>query len=337
MQVKQLSTISMKKNLYILTLLLMFVSCKHEDSGQAGFYYNTENFNTQNNKTATTHAQRVFIRLMDMDDNGMGPEYHACLKSFNQGANKQGFIPVITVSNRSFVAKTTAHREMMVLKSEDMLEHLCRQFSIRYNEIYVDCDWTPGTKNNYFAFLRSLHKISDKKISCAVRLRQLNNPGFYGIPPVGRVTIICCPDIIKKEKEVAEKVPDYRSLKQYMTAINNYPLKTDLALPINRIIINNSENKQQTYYIYGITPEEKDTLLHLEHTKDERCFTVKKDMVFHGIVLQKGSSVKIDRLNQEELRPAKEFLANQIKKDYNLIYYGVDQDVFSDRNQRNLN
>lgn len=332
--------ISMNKNkyLYIVLLCLMCFSCKNDSPNKTGFYYNTENFNIQYNETGLSDAERIFIHLLDMDDNGMGPEYHKYLKSFNQGNHKQGYIPVITISNRSFIAKTTAHREMMVAKSEGMLEQLCRQFSMRYNEIYVDCDWTPGTKNNYFAFLRSLHKISDKKISCAVRLRQLSNPGFYGIPPVDHVTIICCPDLIKKEKGTTDTLPDYNKLIPYLSAINNYPVKTDLALPLNRVTINNIDTKQPTYYVYGITPEEKDSLSHSEHNqKDAHNYILEKDIVFHGILLHKGSSITFEEFNIKKLKPTREFLATKIRKDYHLIYYGIDQETYQRHNQLNLN
>jgi hypothetical protein len=53
-------------------------------------------------------------------------------------------------------------------------------------EIQIDCDWTAGTKNDYFKFLKKLKAISQKK-SLLHEAHQVKIK-VLGIPPVKKFT-----------------------------------------------------------------------------------------------------------------------------------------------------
>lgn len=64
--------------------------------------------------------------------------------------------------------------EKIVKRVDDM----CRANHIQYNEIQLDCDWTKGTKDLFFALCHEVkHLLHDKKkgLSATIRLHQLRD------------------------------------------------------------------------------------------------------------------------------------------------------------------
>ena len=107
-----------------------------------------------------------------------------------------------------------ADRIMMLLKTR------LDQFDI-INEkiIHIDCDWSVASKEKYFDLLQYMEILpffTNKQITVAVRPRQVENSGQYGIPPVKRA-------VYTLDVQSEEFKPDL---------IKGYPIELDLLLPL---------------------------------------------------------------------------------------------------------
>lgn len=100
------------------------------------------------------------------------------------------------------------------------------------DEIQIDCDWTPSTREKYFAFLNHLKQtIVPKKISCTVRLHQYRERDKNGIPPVDRGVLMCYNVADAGSSNTQNAILDPALVKGYLKA-GNYPIPLDIALPI---------------------------------------------------------------------------------------------------------
>jgi len=99
-------------------------------------------------------------------------------------------------------------------------------------EIQIDCDWTAGTRDKYFRFLKAMKRLnSGKDLSATIRLYPYKYPDKTGIPPVDRGMLMCYNLGNIRDVNTGNSVFDIATLKQYLDA-KPYPLQLDIAFPI---------------------------------------------------------------------------------------------------------
>ena len=113
---------------------------------------------------------------------------------------------------------------------------------LRPQEIQFDCDWTEGTRAEYFAFLRAYRGLSRQILSATIRLHQVKFPGRTGIPPVDSGVLMYY-NIGNIDGGDNRSIYEKRIADRYMPALPAYPLPLDVALPIFSWGIQIRENK----------------------------------------------------------------------------------------------
>ncbi len=216
-----------------------------------GFYYWKTEFlwNEEDNKLLIKQlkSQKLYIRLFDViwQNNTAQP---AGTLSFTDSLpqNELSIIPVVFITQD--VVRQISEKEVdslakkIVIKVYNMLQ---RQKINHVEELQIDCDWTEKSQKIYFKLLESIKKykiINDSnntvalfkksEISCTIRLYPMKYYKKLGIPPVDKGMLMCYnlenPTILTNKNSILS----YKTASAYLSALPNYPLQLDIALPI---------------------------------------------------------------------------------------------------------
>lgn len=99
-------------------------------------------------------------------------------------------------------------------------------------ELQLDCDWTDGTREAFFAMLRQLEALSGLPLSSTIRLHQVKYRERTGVPPVERGMLMFY-NMGKLSAEPGSRlIFDAESAAKYVARLGEYPLPLDVALPL---------------------------------------------------------------------------------------------------------
>ncbi len=183
----------------------------------------------------------------------------------------------------------------------DSLAKLDRQaFLDKNNEMQIDCDWTPSTKDAYFAFLKKLQAaMPQHKFTCTVRLHQFRDREQAGIPPVQSATLMCYNVAPPSELKTANAIFDPALVEGYLKE-KTYPLPLEAALPLFSWGALFHED-QFRGLASGLTEKEvKNNPLFKAAGQGRYQFT--QDTVFTGVYMREGDLVRLDGPSQADLQ-----------------------------------
>ncbi len=322
----------MKKTLFYLLLLFIIFSCKEQKPHDYTFYYwKTKLALNQAEKAALEKAGTPYIytRFFDVDKiDGKFQPVAVATKNQSFETHKK-IIPVIFITNRTFLYIKKEEIKFLAENIFKMVEKKTDEFRFENtDEIQIDCDWTAGTQNDYFEFLKELQTISKKKITSTLRLHQVKNKDLMGIPPVEKVYLMCYSTSSPLENSGKNSILDAGILKNYLSDLGNYPIKKiDVALPIYSWgIITNHLGKHKL--INALNAEDLKNPGFEKISENE--ITVKKDGFYFGHFLNKGFKIRTEQITDEQLDEVIEFL-NQKKLIFNIIYYQLDGKFIENR------
>ncbi len=161
------------------------------------------------------------------------------------------------------------------------------------SEYQVDCDWTEGTSETYFALLQALKaqpQLAGKKLSVTIRLYQVKYRGKTGTPPADKGLLMCYNTGSFRNPFAPNSILHLPEVKDYLGPLQSYPLHLDLALPLFRWTL---WFKQHRFagILRGLEPDSLQHYPFLVAEKDHlyRCTT---DTLLQGYPLQKGDLLK---------------------------------------------
>lgn len=312
----------------IFQLLLVFflvVSCREKQMHPYTFYYWKTNLAL--NKTekkalgeSTTHF--LCTRFFDVDKINGTFEPVAVITKDKSFSTEKEIVPTIFITNRTFYRIKGEEIQFLAKSITDLIKKKVKDYQLASsNEIQIDCDWTGGTKDDYFKFLTELKKISRKEISCTLRLHQVKDKNLMGIPPVEKVYLMCYSTSSPLENSDKNSILDVNILKSYLSKLEDYPLKNiEVALPI---------------YSWGIVTNHlgKHKLINALSEKDlknpdfkkisDHEIEIMKDGFYFGSFMSKGFKIKAEQISEEQLDDVTRFLDKKLNR-YNIIYYQLD-------------
>ncbi|WP_435522990.1 hypothetical protein [Chryseobacterium indoltheticum] len=313
------------KVLSYLLVFLFLASCSKKEKHPYSFYYWKTNLkfnNIEKEVLAKANAPYLYTRFFDVDKVNGKFEPVAVITQDKSFKTEKEIVPTVFITNRSFINIQKEEIPFLAKKINDLIKKKTADYNLKVNqEIQIDCDWTAGTKNDYFEFLKQLKKISQKEINCTLRLHQVKDKNVMGIPPVEKVYLMCYSTSSPLENSDKNSILDLNIMKSYLSKLEEYPVKKiEVALPIYSWgIITNHLGKHKLINALSAKDLDNPNFKKISDTEIE----ILKDGFYFGNFLNKGFKIKVEEISQEQLNSVIEFLDKKISS-YNIIYYQLD-------------
>lgn len=321
------------KALKFLCILLFIFSCsKKQDHPYTFYYWKTKLILNADEKKALdkTTIPYLYTRFFDVDKSGGKFQPVGIITKDKSFKLRQKIVPVIFITNRTFLYIQKEEITFLAQNINDLIHKKISEYRLNTaSEIQIDCDWTVGTKDDYFSFLKELKKISGKEITCTLRLHQVKDKLQTGIPPVEKVYLMCYSTSSPLENSDKNSILDVNTLKSYLSNIDDYPLKKiEVALPIYSWgIVTNYLGKHKLINALSEKDLENPNFKKISNHEIE----ILKDGFYFGNYMNKGFRIKIESISENQLTEVIRFLDKKIPH-YNIIYYQLDSKFVNDKN-----
>ncbi|MCJ7934424.1 MAG: hypothetical protein MUW56_12500 [Chryseobacterium sp.] len=315
------------KHLKILFLFLLFliVSCNGKENHPYTFYYWKTKLKLDNEEKKALDKATVpylYTRFFDVDKvNGKFQPVAVITKDQSFQTGKQ-IVPIVFITNQTLLGISAEEIKFLAESIHHLIQKKSGEYQLKItDEIQIDCDWTAGTRDDYFKFLKELKKVSAKKISCTLRLHQVKDKKQTGVPPVEKVYLMCYSTSSPLEKSDKNSILDTEVLKSYLSKIEDYPIqKIEVALPIYSWgIVTNHLKKHKLINALSKKDLENPSFKKISDNEAE----ILKDGFYFGSYLNKGFKIKVEEISNEQLQDVIGFLEKKIPH-FNIIYYQLD-------------
>ena len=309
---------------FFFFICLLFISCEKKSPNNYGFYYWRTEFSlnkTEKDLLQKSTSKDFYIRIFDLDKKE-GNISKVGEINFKQKIDfKQNIVPVIFITNRTWEGATENDFNFAINTIYNSIKNLEENSGKKISEIQIDCDWTPQTKNDYFKFLEKLKAKTQKDISCTLRLHQVKDKKETGIPPVKKVYLMCYATSSPLENLDKNTILDVATLKNYLSKLEDYPVKMDVALPIYSWgIVTNHLGKRKL--INALTEED------LQNQNFEKLgnstYRILKDGFYFGMYLNKNFTIKVESIPENDILEVQKFIDKKINQPHLYIYYHLD-------------
>lgn len=309
---------------FFIFISLLFISCEKKSPNNYAFYYWRTEFNL--NKTEKELLQKstskdFYIRIFDLDKKE-GNISKVGEINFKQKLDfEQNIVPVIFITNRTWESATENDFNFATNTIYNSIKKLEENSNKKISEIQIDCDWTNKTKTDYFKFLEKLKAKTQKEISCTLRLHQVKDKKETGIPPVKKVYLMCYATSSPLENLEKNTILDVPTLKNYLSKLEDYPVKMNVALPIYSWgIVTNHLGKRKL--INALTEEDLKTQ-NFEKLGNS-TYKILKDGFYFGMYLNKNFTIKVEPIPEKDIIEVQKFIDQKIKYPHLYIYYHLD-------------
>lgn len=236
----------MKKIVSLVIVSCLFISCfmketKVENVERAFYYWKSTDFydGQINTKISKSKVKKIYFKLFEVD-------YSETMGNFPYEKNKPSEYDFRDLDSVTIVPTVFIKNEIFQYNNDKSLDGLADNIVFLidkyhdgndkvifdYSEIQIDCDWTKSTKDKYFYLLKKIKELSNKDISCTLRLYPYKYPDVMGIPPVDKAMLMCYNLIKPLSNKNKNSILDLVELKTYLNERRSYPLHLDVALPV---------------------------------------------------------------------------------------------------------
>lgn len=314
-------------------LFIFLVSCSPKENHSYTFYYwKTKLSLNQGEKKTLDQATfpYLYTRFFDIDKiDGKFQPVGVITKDKSFETQKQ-IVPTVFITNRTFLYIKKEEITFLAKNISDLIQKKVSEFDLKTNnEIQIDCDWTAGTKDDYFKFLKELQKVSGREITCTLRLHQVKDKNQTGIPPVKKVYLMCYSTSSPLENSDKNSILDVNTLKSYLSKVDEYPIRQiEVALPIYSWgIVTNYLGKHKLINALSKNDLQNPNFKMISENEAE----IRKDGFYFGNYLNKGFRIKIEEISDQQLEDVVDFLQKKIPH-FNIIYYQLDSKFVTDQN-----
>jgi hypothetical protein len=212
--------------------VFLFLAQKEKQVRRSNYWQTNFNINKEEHQTLNElNCSELYIRLFDIDIKNDSIVPLGIIKNLDSFPNNLQLIPVVFITNRTFIETKPENIKQLAINTHSKISSLLKQANKSCKKIQIDCDWSQGTKHNYFQFLKQFKALDTTlQLSCTIRLHQVKYPTITGIPPVDEGTIMYYNMGKLNGKE--NSIYNSTDANKYIESIAYYPLKCSIALPI---------------------------------------------------------------------------------------------------------
>lgn len=326
-------TISYRFGFLLLAMVLVLTAACDQQHHVVtrGFYYWKTSFklsHDEEQQLTNAGCTKLYLRCFDVvwNENTNRPQPVGILSSRGNLPNTFSYVPVVFITQQVIARINTSELPALAENTANLLQQLATRHNITPNEVQIDCDWTATTRDRYFAFLELLKKqpfLLNKKISCTVRLHQVKYRKTSGIPPVDRALIMCYNVGNLKQPGSHNSIIDVALTKNYLDALDEYPLPADIALPIFSWCLHFRGGKLQGI-LRVITPDEVPANPAFTQRKKD-LFVCRKDTLWQGYAFLSGDELRIEGPSLKNLLSVARFTSKKVRNDsLNVLFFHAD-------------
>jgi len=159
-------------------------------------------------------------------------------------------------------------------------------------ELQLDCDWTDGSRDAFFALLARVRERSGLPLSATIRLHQIKYRERTGVPPVERGMLMFYNMGQFSADPEARAIFDPQSAARYLARVSEYPLPLDVALPIWSWTVHLRDDAVEGL-LQSTDPDELAALPFLRRAAPDR-YVATQTAFLHGTLLREGDMLKIE-------------------------------------------
>lgn len=316
-----------------LLLLLFFLACGvPPPAPNPAFYHWKSNFGLtayEQERLERLGAERLYVRYFDVDwEEGPGPIPVGALQEPGPDSFGGEVVPVVFLTNRTFEQLPEEETDTLARKTARKLREMHGARLLQ--EVQMDCDWTAGTRERYFEFLRKLRNYLPEglTLSATIRLHQVKFREQTGVPPVDRGMLMYYNmgrvDDTTETNSILR--PDIGA--QYLLRVGEYPLPLDAALPLFSWGVVFREGRL-VHLLHGL---ERDVLQDSSHFAPTLAghYRVKRGTWRKGVFLYPGDELRYEGVNPENLQTAARQLGRALPADErHVVFYHLDSAILS--------
>lgn len=229
--------------LLLVSFVLIYTGCRTSEADRparrAMYYWKTRlNLNNYDKAFLREHqVEHLWVRCFDVDwdSQQQRPMPIGVLQMDESLSIDQPIVPVVFITNRCIRALADSQVSSLAHQIDGLLSHLKSAHpSITWQpEWQIDCDWTTQTKQRYFTLLDSLHALRpNDTLTATIRLHQVRQMSKTGVPPVDRGMLMVYNMGDLQQVGDHNSILDEQTLAPYLSALQQYPLTLDMALPV---------------------------------------------------------------------------------------------------------
>jgi len=320
----------------LIGALIATIACdgQHNTVTASFYYWKTlyEPDSTEKHALARIGAKKLFVRIMDIDNQGpQGEAVPVSAITFREPLpDSVAIVPVIYVVNKVLKEVSPAQRNELAGRLIDFVAAKVKQAGkTGFDELQIDCDWTASTREAYFGLLEALRtRLTDSvRLTATLRLHQVRNQRASGIPPVDRALLMCYNMGNLRKPGEHNSIMDLQEMETYLKDfLSEYPLPVDIALPL----FSWSVVFRDGLYA-GISKRLDPAMLSdttiFARSAESSLYRLKIALPTAG--LRRGDVVRREETRWEDLSAAADFLARHKRKEkFTLLFYHLDNQVF---------
>jgi hypothetical protein len=320
----------MRTRYLLLFCLMMLASCKHPRKVSTCFYYWKTVYKqnqVESEYAKHLHSNKMYLRIMDMDESGVQPTPVSPITFQQKLPDTVQLIPVVYIINNVLKNTNKATIADMARKLLYYVDGKVKQAGKSgYSELQIDCDWTAGTRDNYFYMLNELKaQMKGKVLSVTLRLHQVKNQQSCGIPPVNKALLMCYNMGNLRKYGPKNSIIEVTELKKYLgDNLARYPMKMDIGLPLFSWAVA-FRDKQYMGIARQINFDKLSNAKRFS-AMGGNLYRAKTDMPEYG--LNKLDEVRWESAPIKDLEAITGYLSPRLKNDaVEVVYFHLDEDV----------
>lgn len=313
------------KKIYLLFVLLLFFNCrKNENEVNTSFYYWKTQFlldKEDQDFLKNNQIEKMYVRYFDVGLKGGNPVPISAI-TFDSIPKNIEIIPVVYIKN-DVVLKPNLNVNELATQMVNYISQINKANNITIKEIQLDCDWSLNSKNQFFALVDEIKKQTNLKMSATIRLHQVKYFEKTGVPNVDEgVLMYYNMGVISADS--LNSIYDREVALKYITTLNKYPLKLNIALPVYSWVIH-TRNKKPINLISRIRAEQLDTISNFKKIDANRYLVLESTSRF-GTFFKKNDLLKIENTTSNQVQEMISDLSkNMNEKPNEIIFYDFDK------------
>jgi len=237
-------------------------------------------------------------------------------------------VPVVYIENEVFLSSYEySLDELPKLLYEEIGRVLVENgWTEPIEEIQIDCDWTPSTREKFFEFVGHLRNLSQIQLSATIRLHQLKYVDETGVPPVDHGVLMFYNMGDLRSPNETNSILNLEEARKYVSNDMRYPLKLVPALPNFSWGVLFRNDKIQSI-LNNVSPDLYESSLFAKSAENEyecreRCF-------ISGSWIYPGDLIRLESVEDALFMEAHQLLKKSITQFDEVIVYHLSNELSS--------